>query len=139
MPGDETKLNSPYSVEVIPGVKAQITTTGLSEDVFNAWGATGYADIDMFEEITPIETYEQYLTASSLKHQEAGQPGLFDAVMERSNPKAVIEFNKVVAEFNQDLARIKQDKDAMAVRGYLERAMVLKEKLPEENVNTPAL
>lgn len=58
-------------------------------------------------------------------YQKAGKPGLFDAVMQRSNPKSVAAFDKLVDAFNSDLARIKAEQDNKAVQEYFRRASEL--------------
>ncbi|HRY82936.1 MAG TPA: hypothetical protein P5232_04555 [Candidatus Moranbacteria bacterium] len=65
----------------------------------------------------PLEHYEEYL-----RRNEKGFPGMYDYIMLKSDPKAIVEFNNLVDKYNADLERIKKEADLEAISSYFERA-----------------
>ncbi len=119
--------------EIIPGVQHSFSEeTGLSLDVVNVWMSTSMvAHIGDFDKLKPVRHYAEYFKEQDLMYQKAGKHGLFDAVMKRSNPKAVAAFDEIVDEYNADLPRIKLEQDKDAVQEYFRRAGELRDKLPD--------
>ncbi len=82
----------------------------LSSDAGNSLApASIFAHMGTFENITPIQTYEQYF-----EEKAAGSPMpevFYKYVMDNSDPALVKEYNARVRAFNEDLDRIKREKD----------------------------
>lgn len=119
--------------EIIPGVEVTFTKTGIDGDVVNAWSFTHVtALLGEFDSIEPVKHYAEYFKDQDKKYEEAGKPGLFKAVMERSNPRTVALFDQLVDDFNTRLPQIIENRDVQTVQEYVGRAYQLKEKLPED-------
>lgn len=125
MPGNEPG-------EIIPGVRDSFSKTGISLDAGNVWvGNSMAASTGNFDKLKPVRHYEEYFRGQDLLYQDVGKPGLLEAVMRRSNPKAVAAFDQLVDEFNADLERIKNEKDNGAVQAFFRRQAELQDRLPE--------
>lgn len=93
--------------EVIPGVMFSFTERGITADSLNAWLPTSMlVAMGKFDELVPVKHYFEYLQELDRRYKEAGKLGLSQAIMERSDPKGVAEFDQLVDEFNAELPRI---------------------------------
>lgn len=121
--------------EIIPGVQHSFSEkSDLSLDVLNVWmGTSVSAYMGEFDRLKPVRHYAEYFEEQDLMYQKAGKPGLFDAVMKRSNPKAVAAFDQIVDEYNADLARIKSEQDSEAVQRYFKTASELIEPVDPDS------
>lgn len=125
------------SVEIMPGEYATFSETGINTDVYNAWLPSSMgATIGDFKELKSVRHYGEYFKDQDAKHKEKGKTGLFEAVMQRSNPATVAVFDQLVDEFNTDLPRIKAEKDNETVQTFFRRAVELREKTPDNQDNT---
>ena len=117
------------TIEILPGIVHEFSESGISSDVFNVWTPSSMlATMGDFTELKPIRHYGEYFTDQDAMYRAKGKPGLFDAVMQRSNPEAVAVFDRLVDEFNADLPRIKQEGDNEAVQAFFRRAAELRDK-----------
>ena len=120
-------INTP--VEIIPSVRVVFSETGIDPDVMNAWVPNSIAaGIGLFDRLKPVRHYADYFRDQGAKYEAAGQPGLFNAVMQKSNLETVVAFDKLVDEFNADLPRIVQSRDNEAVQVFFRRTDELKYK-----------
>lgn len=110
-------------VEVIAGTTFPFNERGITGDSLNAWMPNSMrGDLRNFDELAPVEHYGEYFQRKDQQYTEAGKPGLFQGIMEKSNPEGVAEFDKLVDEFNVDLPRIKEERDGEAVQEFFRRA-----------------
>lgn len=120
------------AIEVIPGVMDLFSKVGISVDAFNVWNPNSMrATNGRFAELEPTQHYGEYFQDQDKLYSAKGKLGLFDAIMQRSNPEAVAAFDRLVDEFNADLPRIKEQGDNKTVQTFLRRAHELQEKLPD--------
>lgn len=121
------------NVEVIPGVSYPFLESGITSDAFNAWMPMSFAAVlGNFDELKPVRHYGEYFQEQDRKYAETGKIGLFKAIMERSNPAAVAEFDQLVDEFNADLPRIIEQRDKEAIHTFFERSGELKHRKPNQ-------
>lgn len=121
-------MGNRVEVEVIPGVTFSFTERGITADSLNAWLPNSMrAVMGKFEELVPVKRYGEYLEDSDRRYADLGKPGLAKAIMERSNPKGVADFDELVDEFNTDLPRIVGERDNKAVQVFFRRARNLKD------------
>lgn len=121
-------------IEIIPGVRYPFTESGIASDAFNAWMPMSFtAVLGNFDELKPVKHYGEYFQDQDRKYEEAGKPGLFEAIMERSNPAGVAEFDQLVDEFNADLPRIVEQKDGEAIQTLIRRAGELRDSKPNQD------
>lgn len=115
-------------VEVIPGVTFSFTKRGITADSLNTWLPNSMrVSMGKFEELTPVKHYGEYLEDLDRRYAERGKPGLAEAIMQRSNPRGVADFDKLVDEFNVDLSRIVRERDNGAVQEFFRRSGDLKD------------
>ena|SRR3989344_4843285 len=112
-----------------PDLTNDMSTTGLNIEVMTAWAKNllnvNNGKLDRFEQVQPYFDY--------FKEEDGrGYPGLYEAVMKISNPKAVVAYDSLVEEFNSDLDRINNERDGKAVRDFYKRAQALKHQLPKD-------
>lgn len=119
--------------ELIPGVPAAFSKTGLWSDATNSMiPAHMQAANGNWEEIKPVMHYQEFYESQDANYERGGKPGFSAAIMAKSNPTGVAAFDKIVDELNSDLPRIKEQKDKEAIREYIVRAMELNRKLPDD-------
>lgn len=93
-------------------------SNGLWGDAINIFtAATGYIQIDMFEYIEPLSTYEEYINTTYGK-----VANMAEFILEHSKQESVDILNNIITSFNADLERIKKEKDAKAVRVFFKEA-----------------
>ncbi|MEK7546664.1 MAG: hypothetical protein AAB536_00575 [Patescibacteria group bacterium] len=120
----EEKL--PNQAELSEGEKdvldINFKTHALDADVGNSlMKVSMYADAGRFEDITPVQTYEEYLAE---KASAASNPGAYyDYVISRSDPVLVQEYNARIRAFNEELENIKRERDGQKVRDFFKKMM----------------
>jgi len=121
--------------EIIPGVPACFSKTGLETDVLNASWVSNLMNsaIGNYGRLKPVPHYREYFEKQDRIYEAAGKPGLLSAVMQKSDPRAVAAFDKLTDEFNASLDRIITDEDNDAVQGFLRRVSELRDKLPDDS------
>lgn len=116
--------------EIIPGVIDSFTETGIYGDAVNVWSVIHVkALLGEFDEMVPVKHYEEYFKEQDEKYADAGKPGLYQAVMDKSDPQTVAAFDRLVDEFNGDLEEIIKNKNTKAVQVYIDKAYLLKKKV----------
>lgn len=120
-------------VKVFPGVTDGLDGTGITPDASNVWmNPSLKASSGHFDEIEPVKHYAEHYQDKDRFYQEHGKPGLLKAVMAGSNPEVVAAFDQLVDEFNTDLPRIIEQRDGVAVQGFLKRSTTLNPKSTKE-------
>lgn len=51
------------------------------------------------------------------------EPTFFDSFMKASDPKAVVEYDRMVAAFNADIPRIKKENDVGTIKSTVEKLL----------------
>ncbi len=126
-------IENELGVEVIPGVRMPFLESGITGDAINAWMSMSFVGVlENFDKLKPVKRYGEYFQDQDRRYAAAGKPGLFKAIMERSNPAAVAEFDKLVDECNADLPRIIKQKDGEAALAFFRRAAELKNKQSDD-------
>lgn len=123
-------------IEIIPGVRYPFTESGIASDAFNAWMSMSFtAVLGNFDELKPVKHYGEYFQDQDREYEKVGKPGLFEAIMESSNPEGIAAFDQLVDEFNSDLPRIVEQKDGQAIQTFFRRAGELKDSKPNQDQN----
>ncbi len=120
------------SIEIETRFNHSFTETGIDGDVVNAWILNYALALNgKFDQLGVVQHYGEYFFNLDKQYEKAGKPGLFKAVMEGSDPKTVVAFDRLVDEFNGKLPEIMERGNSEEIQTYLKKVEDLKKK-PQE-------
>ncbi len=91
----------------------------LDADVGNALvPASMLVAMGRFEAIKPFQTYEEYLREKSARHPNPD--AYYNAVMKRSDPILVEEYNARIRTFNAGIEEAKQNHDRKKIENFVQ-------------------